>query len=205
MVMLSALVDSTLVEMCTQCSNVVNDSAHWFDATVSIGDLLSLFGTLLGLGLAIHQYKKSSKASRDQDQQNQKETWFLNVIVLPQLEPINSFYHNLFKSLEEDKSYVSSLASEAHKDYVINLAKLKARRKKGINDFFDQIIALVESYDVALSSKVGQHVMNLEDIYVKIIDSYSDKSEINEREKVLNNKKELIVTLNSGMKKSNPS
>ncbi len=203
--MLSALVDSTLVEMCTQCSNVVNDSAHWFDATVSIGDLLSLFGTLLGLGLAIHQYKKSSKASRDQDQQNQKETWFLNVIVLPQLEPINSFYHNLFKSLEEDKSYVSSLASEAHKDYVINLAKLKARRKKGINDFFDQIIALVESYDVALSSKVGQHVMNLEDIYVKIIDSYSDKSEINEREKVLNNKKELIVTLNSGMKKSNPS
>lgn len=205
MVMLSALVDSTLVEMCTQCSNVVNDSAHWFDATVSIGDLLSLFGTLLGLGLAIHQYKKSSKASRDQDQQNQKETWFLNVIVLPQLEPINSFYHNLFKSLEEDKTYVASLASEAHKDYVINLAKLKARRKKEINDFFDQIIALVESYDVALSSKVGQHVMNLEDIYVKIIDSYSDKSEINEREKVLNNKKELIVTLNSGMKKSNPS
>lgn len=203
--MLSALVDSTLVEMCTQCSNVVNDSAHWFDATVSIGDLLSLFGTLLGLGLAIHQYKKSSKASRDQDQQNQKETWFLNVIVLPQLEPINSFYHNLFKSLEEDKTYVASLASEAHKDYVINLAKLKARRKKEINDFFDQIIALVESYDVALSSKVGQHVMNLEDIYVKIIDSYSDKSEINEREKVLNNKKELIVTLNSGMKKSNPS
>lgn len=205
MVMLSALVDSTLVEMCTQCSNVVNDSAHWFDATVSIGDLLSLFGTLLGLGLAIHQYKKSSKASRDQDQQNQKETWFLNVIVLPQLEPINSFYHNLFKSLEEDKTYVASLASEAHKDYVINLAKLKARRKKEINDFFDQIIALVESYDVALSSKVGQHVMNLEDIYVKIIDSYSDKSEINEREKVLNNKKELIITLNSGMKKSNPS
>lgn len=205
MVMLSALVDSTLVEMCTQCSNVVNDSAHWFDATVSIGDLLSLFGTLLGLGLAIHQYKKSSKASRDQDQQNQKETWFLNVIVLPQLEPINSFYHNLFKSLEEDKTYVASLASEAHKDYVINLAKLKARRKKEINDFFDQIIALVESYDVALSSKVGQHVMNLEDIYVNIIDSYSDKSEINEREKVLNNKKELIVTLNSGMKKSNPS
>ena len=203
--MLSALVDSTLVEMCTQCSNVVNDSAHWFDATVSIGDLLSLFGTLLGLGLAIHQYKKSSKASRDQDQQNQKETWFLNVIVLPQLEPINSFYHNLFKSLEEDKTYVASLASEAHKDYVINLAKLKARRKKEINDFFDQIIALVESYDVALSSKVGQHVMNLEDIYVNIIDSYSDKSEINEREKVLNNKKELIVTLNSGMKKSNPS
>lgn len=36
--------------------------------------------------------------------------------------------------------------------------------------FFDQIIALVESYDVTLSSKVEQHVMNLEDIYVNIID-----------------------------------
>lgn len=202
MVALSLLIDSTLVETCTQCTNVVNDTTHWFDVTVSIGDLLSLFGTLLGLWLAIHQYKKSSKASRDQDQQNQKETWFLNVIVLPQLEPINSFYHDLFNRLEEDRSYISSLASGLHEDYVISLAKLKARRKKDINDFFDQIIALVESYDVTLSSKVEQHVMNLEDIYVNIIDKYSSKEEVSERELILDNQKELIATLNSGMKRA---
>lgn len=66
--------------------------------------------------------------------------------------------------------------------------------------FFDQIIALVESYDVTLSSKVEQHVMNLEDIYVNIIDKYSSKEEVSERELILDNQKELIVTLNSGMK-----
>ena len=200
MIVLSSLVDSTLVETCTQCY-IINDSSHWFDATVSIGDLLSLFGTLLGLWWAIYQYKKSSKASRDQEQQNQKETWFLNVIVLPQLEPINLFYHSLFDRLAEDKSYMHSLASGSHEDYVISLAKLKARRKKDINDFFDQIIALVESYDASLSSKVEQHVMNLEDIYVNIIDKYSGKEEVSERELILDNQKEMIATLNSGMKK----
>ncbi|MCX4337586.1 MAG: hypothetical protein OSJ42_11185 [Bacteroidales bacterium] len=68
--------------------------------------------------------------------------------------------------------------------------------------FFDQIIALVESYDVTLSSKVEQHVMNLEDIYVNIIDKYSSKEEVSERELILDNQKELIVTLNSGMKRT---
>ena len=201
MMVLSSLVDSTLVKTCTQCV-VINDSSHWFDATVSIGDLLSLFGTLLGLWWAIYQYKKSSKASRDQEQQNQKETWFLNVIVLPQLEPINSFYHGLLDRLTEDKSYLASLASGLHEDYVISLAKLKARRKKDINDFFDQVIALVESYDVSLSSKVEQHVMNLEDIYVNIIDKYSSKEDVSERELILDNQKEMIATLNSGMKRA---
>ena len=55
---------------------------------------------------------------------------------------------------------------------------------------------------MTLSSKVEQHVMNLEDIYVNIIDKYSSKEEVSERELILDNQKELIATLNSGMKRA---
>ena len=43
--------------------------------------------------------------------------------------------------------------------------------------------------------------MELEDLFVKIIDSYDSGTEINERALILDNKQKLINTLNKGIAK----
>ena len=201
--MIYLLIDSLLAK-CPRCEIMQHQIAmleneSWY-TTISFGDVLTIFCTLLGLGIAIWQYRKSAKEARRQSQRNQRETWFLQVIVLPQLEKINEFYIKILEKLEEDKIKVQSLVEEKnHINYLNEMAGFQEHRKDEINTFFDHISALVKSYDKELGKKVDNVIMELEDIYVRILDNYGNGQDVRERETILDNKEKLISILNSGM------
>ena len=86
-----------------------------------------------------------------------------------------------------------------HDEYVNAMASIQEDRKLEINRFFDHISALVKSYNRTLGKQVENTVMELEDIYVNILEQYGNHIEAKEREQVLGNKEKLISILNSGM------
>ena len=194
----------TLHKICDSCNSLSNIATHaenysWF-TTITFGDALTILFTAIGLGIAIYQYRKSSLAAREQAQQNQKETWFLNVIVLPQLDKINNFYICLLNNLETDKKDIESWGTQMrHDEYGNAMASIQENRKLEINRFFDHISALVKSYNRTLGKQVENTVMELEDIYVNILEQYGNHIEAKEREQILGNKEKLISILNSGM------
>lgn len=175
------------------CNNVllcqlVEKATSFFVWKISLGEAITILCTIIGFIVAIWQYKK-----------NLKSTWFLNVIVLPQLQQINEFYLKIIKNLQADKESISEHKSDAHDQYVLFLASLKEQRKEEVNNFFDHIIVLVKSYDLELGKSLFNKVMELEDIYVTIIDEYSNETFTNERIRILDNKQQFISLLNSAM------
>lgn len=170
---------------------IINQESSWFICKISLGEMLTIAIAIMGLIIAIQQYRSSKK-----------ETWFLQVIVLPQLELIKKFYLDLFPKLEKDKQQINEWALEAHKENAVKIASLKNQRKDDINDFFDHIVALVRSYDSGLGTKVNDVVMRLEDAYVLILDEYNNQQEVNERSLILENEQELLKELNSGLSRN---
>lgn len=170
-------------------------------STISFGEVLTIVCTVVGFIIAIHQYKTSSKSSREQAQRNQRESWFLQVIVLPQLNDINKFYSDLLVLASKDKGIVESLCNLCYNEFTLEIAKLQESSKDAINQFFDHISALVKSYNPELGQQVDNIVMELEDCYVNILNAYARKEEVRVREIFLENKQKLIAALNSGMSK----
>lgn len=172
--------------------------SSWFEWKVTVGDVL----TFLGIAIAVFEYWKNSKKSRKQAISNQKETWFLHVIVLPQLDGINKFYQELITDIKADQEAISDYKKECFDQCNLHVAELKKQRKDEINNFFDHIVALVMSYNETLGREVNDIVMALEDVYVMVIDGYVNSDEIdNIRGQFLQNKQQLIAKLNSGLKK----
>ena len=185
---LTDIVDS--IGMDSISAAVTSSSACWFEFKLSLGELLTILVAIVAAWIAISQYKSSKK-----------DTWFLNVIVLPQLDPLKQFYLKLLENLKIDKKEIASKQKTAHDSYIVYLATMKQQRKKEINDNFDHIIALVSSYDKKIGDKVSQVVMDLEDEYMDILDKYSADSEVKEREIILANEQKMLSVLNSAMNK----
>lgn len=162
----------------------------WFICQLSLGELLTILVAIGAAWIAIVQYKSSKK-----------DTWFLNVIVLPQLEPLKKYYLELLDDLKKDKNNINENRKSAYDAYIEYLAVLKQQRKDGINDNFDHIVALVRSYDKKIGDKVSTVVMDLEDDYVAILDKYSEGAEVKEREIILANEQKMLAVLNSAMNK----
>ena len=162
----------------------------WFICQLSLGELLTILVAIGAAWIAIVQYKSSKK-----------DTWFLNVIVLPQLEPLKKYYLELLDNLKKDKNNINENRKSAHDAFIEYLAVLKQQRKDGINDNFDHIVALVRSYDKKIGDKVSTVVMDLEDDYVAILDKYSAGDEVKEREIILANEQKMLAVLNSAMNK----
>ena len=181
-------------------NNMSNES--WFSWSLSLGEALTIICVIISVWIAIKQFNKSMNETRKLSVITQKETWFLNVIVLPQLEPINDFYKELLNDFEIKKRTIQDISQKLqHQQYLLELAIIKQGGTQSINNFFDQICALVKSYDIQLGATIEGVVMELEDLFVKIIDSYDSGTEINERALILDNKQKLINTLNKGIAK----
>ena len=171
-------------------ATIVLAKDSWFSWKLSLGETLTIIVAIIAAVSAIVQYKSSKK-----------DTWFLNVIVLPQLQPIKDFYLGLLDNLQEDKKVIAAKCEDLSDSFIEELAHLQEKRKNEINNFFDHITALVRSYDEDLGNKVSDVVMKLEDEYVRILDNYKDNTDVKERENILANEQELLSSLNSVLTK----
>lgn len=170
-----------------------------FSWSISFGDIL----TILGLSFAIYQFIKQMKESRRVSKNVQRENWFLNVIVLPQLDSINEFYKDVIQDITEKRNNIKRLSTShgiTPATFYLELAKSQNDCKYKINDFYDHIIVLVKSYDLGLGTKISDEIMALEDTCTTLIGEYSEANSEKIRRNILANKQKIISILNTGLR-----
>ena len=161
-----------------------------YDGTITLGEVLTLGLALAGLIIALGQYNDTKK-----------QNWFLNVIVLPQLEPIKEFYIKLLKDLDADKESLISCNTNGHQEKLLEIARKKNEYIRQINNFYDHLGYLVKSYNFELGQKVDNMATELQDDVVRIIDAICDGQDIKVRAAILQNENKLISTLTKEMTK----
>lgn len=170
-----------------------------FDAKISLGEVITIGAAIIALYYTVKQFKTQMEESRSAANKLQKENWYLNIIVLPQLGVINENYFDLIELIQNKIGHIKDISSSTNvTDFREQTGKIKKEIKDTINKDFDNIITLVRSYDFALSSEVNTVIMDLTDICTIAIDRYSD--ELNMRKQILENKQKLISILNKGLK-----
>lgn len=171
--------------------------------SISLADRLTVIGlglTIISLIVALWQFRKQMIYSREAAIESQKENWYLNIIVMPQLPEINKFYNSFIEEINNSRIELDSENETlSKKDWTLKLAQKKNNTKAIINETLDHLVCLVRSYNTSLASKVSDEVMKLEDISTYILDDYDtiDKNII--RKMILENKQNLLNILNSGL------
>lgn len=173
---------------------VPNKDSNYF--YLSFNEILTLLLTAAGIIIAICQFITQMNKNRKENEYTNKRNWYVSVIVIPQIESINIFYNNLINNL------INSINNLNNKDLVL-LSKLQADNKDDINAFFDHLQSLVKSYDINISKKISDKVLDLEDCTTKFLSDYfNDNTSISKaeiRRIILLNKKEIISILYTGI------
>ena len=156
--------------------------------------------TIFALWLAYWQFTKQNEENRNlqkrqnevnralQKQQNEKN-WYISVIVIPQMDKINTLFHELVKAVKEGCTSIEA----APNDFVLMATKQKVC-KSLIASYLEHIVQLVSSYDSSTGSKISVIEMELQDEATKMIEVKNlQESEI--RSRVLAYNGRLISTL----------
>ena len=156
--------------------------------------------TIFALWLAYWQFTKQNKENRNlqkhqnevnralQKQQNEKN-WYISVIVIPQMDKINTLFHELVKAVKEGCTSIEATPN----DFVLMATKQKVC-KSLIASYLEHIVQLVSSYDSSTGSKISVIEMELQDEATKMIEVKNlQESEI--RSRVLAYNGRLISTL----------
>ena len=156
--------------------------------------------TIFALWLAYWQFTKQNKENRNlqkhqnevnralQKQQNEKN-WYISVIVIPQMDKINTLFHELVKAVKEGCTSIEA----APNDFVLMATKQK-ECKSLFASYLEHIVELVSSYDSSTGSKISEIEMELQDEATKMIEARNlQESEI--RSRVLAYNGRLISTL----------
>lgn len=156
--------------------------------------------TICALCLAYWQFKKQNEENRKlqkhqnevnralQKQQNEKN-WYISVIVIPQMDKINTLFHKLIKAVKEGCASI-----EATPNDIVLVATKQKECKSLIASYLEHIVQLVSSYDSSTGSKISVIEMELQDEATKMIEAKNlQESEI--RSRVLAYNGRLISTL----------
>jgi len=167
------------------------------DYSISVGDIIAILSILF----AIYQFRKQMALSRQEHVDSQKETWFLNVIVLPQLPEIKGFYKSLGKNVLKHRKKLRGLHG-AHPQILGRMGEYKDAELNIVQDFFDNLKPLVKSYDNAMWLRIIAIELDLQDICTELVESYEDVSKDTDvASKILNNEQDLVLLLNKGLKR----
>lgn len=167
------------------------------DYGISVGDIIACLSILF----AIYQFRKQMFLSRKEQMENQKETWFLNVIVLPQLPEIKDFYKALLEKIRKQRRELRHFRGPNNKR-LEKLAKSKSLDIEMVSNFFLYLETLVESYDSRIGAKLRNVDYGLQDVCSSLIDSYNEADTDTEvAVKILNSERIVISILNKGLKK----
>ena len=167
------------------------------DYSISVGDIIATLSILF----AIYQFRKQMALSRQEHIDSQKETWFLNVIVLPQLPEIKGFYKSLSKNVLKHRTKLRSLHGAS--PFILGrMGTYKIIELNKVQEFFDNLKPLVKSYDADMWIRIIDIELDLQDICTELVESYEDVTKDTDvASRILNNEQGLILLLNKGLKR----
>ena len=178
---------------------VSTDSSTCFINSVSLGEIITYVLTIIGIIVALCQFTRQMKETRDLSAKQQSQTWFLYVIVVPQLDNIKTFYNEIVLRVNELRNeLVKKESNTSAKKIRLLIAQKQQECKDKVNSFYDHFSALVSSYNKESGNSVSHIGIEVEDICTKLIENYN--KDFNVREMIFENEQKLFMQLNKGMK-----
>lgn len=171
-----------------------------FKAEITIGDCLTALSMLVSFGVFCWQLWKSRKDHRE----DTRSRWFLDVVVMPNLDNISKLYEEASKKADE---YVVSLnemftSNQGIKDIHRELAKKQRELKDLVKATYDHFQAVVGATEEDVSKELNQKVDELVDVLTNHIDAYERyESGTSVKEAVLQNHQEVMAILYNGLNK----
>jgi len=155
------------------------------------------FIELVAIFLALITFITERTFNYFSEKRNSKYDWFLNIIVQPNLDDIDSFYvktdkklRRACKDLQERNSYLQD------EDYIVEARKYCNKFKKDRRRFFNNFVSMIGSFDKEMALQVDEIINKLDDCFVSAID-YANADVDNDGmiDEVFRNKAELYQTL----------
>lgn len=165
---------------------------------ISFGDLLAA----VSIFLAVYQFRKQMIASRKDHEREQKESWFLNVIVLPLLPAFKEFYDGLVDNVKEQRGRINNTPpGHDNENRLEPIGKIEDENGSTIMDFYNHVSVLVGSYDESLGAKLMTMMDDLVDICSDLVRRYEDVDNQDAISvHILRHEREVISFLNRGMR-----
>lgn len=158
-----------------------------------IMDILSVIVAIVGVVLAICQFRRQNTLNRKTTIDQNNKNWYLTALVIPYLDRINFFFDGLVASIKDLKSGMDNT------DLL-----LRAKEQRNYNDqisaFFSPIEATFSSYDQVLCKSISALGLLLQDEVTNVIsDANVTPADIERR--IMNYKGKLIGILYEPIKR----
>lgn len=173
---------------------VIQPEESMFSSTISMGDILTVFGLVISLVTFCYQLR----ITRRENSNNLRSTWFLEVIVEPNLDMINLFFDGIIIKYDDKIKALAhefrdgKSAIELHKD----VAKSKREIKDEIKNSLDNFRTLLKASEPEVARKIDGTLDKLIDVLTVEIDSYeSNNDSCSVKAEVLCIKQEFVSVL----------
>lgn len=169
--------------------------------TISIGDILTLVGMIASVCAFWWQLNDTRKANKE----NLRSTWFLDVIVEPNIKMINTFYKEI---IEKSDAVIKELSNKYNnnssaKELNTELAKQQRVLKDITKSELEHFQSLLRASEPKIASSIDTTIDDLVDVITKYIDGYEDYSDGKSiKKEALDNKQRFISQLYQGLNKS---
>ncbi|WP_289089560.1 hypothetical protein [uncultured Bacteroides sp.] len=160
----------------------------------SYANLVSTIAIIVTLVIFIIQSWNSNKDRKKGIKQN----WFMSVIIQPNLDNIDKFYNQVFQRISRS---ISNLQRGTDGRFI---PRQKARANRALrdlrNNFFDDFVTIVQSYDKSLATNINITINDLQDLCSEQIDNYLNADMYSLKKRIYENRAALISLLYEGIK-----
>lgn len=172
---------------------ILEPKESFFTLSVSLGDIL----TIIGMFVSFYVFRKQLKYSREANKQNLRSTWFLEVIVQPNIEMITKFYDNIIHQCDKATSELSNKYKNNEPAKTLNkeLAKKQRELKDEIKTSLDHFQSMLKASEPFVADKIDEVLDKLVDVVTTHIDNYEKKQITSSKLEILNNKQEFFALL----------
>lgn len=162
------------------------------------------FITAIGILIGFSTFIGERLIARNDKLKRIRESWFLTIIVQPNLEDIDKFYAEVINNMKISIITLKENIMIRHYDYIElesnEIVKFTEIRREFINNF----VSLVKGHSTSLSQNLNQIINNLNDLYSVTLDVIDHNPLIDSKDienNILENKSLFIEELFKSLKK----
>lgn len=155
---------------------------------------ISTLAIILTIAIFIRQNYINNKDRKKETKKN----WYMSVIIQPNLNNIDKFYNQIHQRINNNINTLKGITDGRF------IQRQKARANRTLrdlrNDFLDNFVTIVQSYDKSLATKINKTINDLQDLCSQQIDNYSNTDISQIKKKIYKNRASLISLLYEGIK-----
>lgn len=133
--------------------------------------------------------------SRKERKRTLKENWYLTIILQQNIEGINKYYKNAADGLSSEIKRIREHHANETREKAKSIRKLQVLK----NDFFNNFVTLLQSYDKTIAQDVDDILNEVLDLNSKAIDNFNGIGIDDCVRQIYSNKTKLISTLYKGI------